>query len=115
MAEQLYGVANLKKLLKFGFGTTEQIAEALKDGKFTWPEAFGFVDEISEIPGVVKAIPDVMKELSELSEEETTELHEFAKSEFDIPNDAVEEFVEDGLIWAIKTIALVKRFGGLKK
>ena len=114
MAEQLFGIENLKKMVKFATDFTEQVADALKDGKFSWTEAFGFVDEVMQIPGVVKSWPAIKQELSELSADERTALHQYVVEEFDIPNDKVEAFVENALGWAINAIALVEMWKALK-
>lgn len=105
---QVYGVENLKKLLKFSCDLTKQIATALEDGKFTWPESLGFVDEVAEIPGVVKSFPAIQKELSELSEDERKELVDYFAQEFDLPNDKAELNIEHALSVAIGLVALVE-------
>lgn len=114
MSEQLFGISNLKKMVKFATDFTEQVADSLSDGKFSWMEAFGFVDEVSQIPGVVKSWPAIKQELSELNEDERKELHQYVTEEFDIPNDRVEAFVESALGWAINAIALVELWKTLK-
>lgn len=112
---QTFGVENLKKLIKFSCDFTEQIADALSDGKFSWTESFGFVDEVMQIPGVVKSFPAIKQELSELSPEERQELYDYLKEEFDIPNDKVELFIENSLSLAIAAVALVEQWKALKK
>lgn len=111
---QVYGVINLKKLIKFSTDLTKQIAESLKDG-WNWLDAVSFVDEITAIPGVVKSFPAIKQELSELSPEERQELHAYIVDEFDIPNDRTEIFIENSLSVAISLIALVEEWKALKK
>lgn len=111
---EVYGVENLKKLIKFGCGFTKQVSVALEDGKFQWNEAFGFIDEVMEIPNVVKSFAEVKKELSELSETEIESLHAYLVEEFDLPNDAVEAFVENSVLFAISALALVEQWKALK-
>lgn len=114
MAEQIFGTENLKKLIKFGCDLTSQIASSLDDGKWSWHDAFGFVDEVAAIPGVVKSFPAIKKELSELSPEERQELYDYVKEEFSIPNDRIEVVVENSLALAISAVALVEQFNALK-
>lgn len=110
----MFGVENLKKLIKFSCDFTEQITEALADGKFTWMESFGFIDEVMQLPGVVKSFPAIKQELSELSPEERQELYDYLKEEFDIPNDRLEAFIENSLSLAIAAIALVEQWKAIK-
>lgn len=111
---QNFGVENLKKLIKFSCDFTEQITEALSDGKFSWVESFGFVDEVMQIPGVVKSFPAIKQELGELSNEERQELYDYLKEEFDIPNDRLEVFIENSLSLAIAAVALVEQWKAIK-
>lgn len=108
-----FGIDNLKKIISFGCDLTKQINSALADG-WQWTDAFSFVDEIAALPGVIKSIPAIKQELSELSEEEKTELNAYIKEKFDIPNDKVEAFVEDALSIAISVVSLVTKWKELK-
>jgi len=110
----MLGIDNLKKLVKFSLDVTEQIASSLADGKITTMEIFGFLPQLVEIPGVVKSWPNIVAELKDLTPEERLELHAYVVSEFDIPNDKVESFVENALLQAVSLISLVEQFKGLK-
>lgn len=111
----MYGIENLKKLVKFACDFTKQVAEALKDGKFQWTDAFGFIDEAAQLPAVAKSFPAVKQEVSELDENERKELYDYLVSEFDIPNEAVEVLIENSLAFAISAIALFEQWKTLKK
>lgn len=111
----MFGIENLKKIVKFACDFTKEIASALADGKFQWTEAFGFVDEIMAIPGVAKSFPAAKQELADLSPEEKAELYAYVVEEFDLPNDKVEAFVENALSFAISAVALVEQWKALKK
>ena len=110
----MLGIDNLKKIVKFACGFTKQISIALEDGKFQWTESLGFMDEIMEIPGVVKSFPELKQELADLSTNERNELYEYLVAEFDLPNDKTELFVENSLLFAISALALVEQFKALK-
>lgn len=110
-----YGVENLIKLIDLGTDTAEQVGEVLADGKFQWTESFKFIDEFAQIPGVVKAWPEIKKEAGELDEEDRLVLHAHVKQKFDIPNEEIESFIEDALLNALTTISLVERLRKLKK
>lgn len=104
----MYGIENLKKMVKFACDFTKEVATAMSDGKFQWSEAFGFIDEIMQIPGVVKSWPEVKQEIGELSLEERQALYDYLVTEFDIPNDEVEAKIEASLQWVLNTIALIE-------
>lgn len=104
-----FGIENLKKLVKFSCDLTKQMADSLKDG-WQWTDAFLFINEASQIPGVVKSLPAIKQELAELSTVERTELNEFFAAEFDLANDKVELFIEHSLSVAISLIALVEEW-----
>lgn len=111
--EEKFGVENLKKVVSFGCGLTGQIAESLKDG-WQWTDALSFVDEMAAIPGVVKTLPAVKQELSDLSTTEREELHAYIVEKFDIPNDKVEAFVENAIGVALNVLSLVEKWKALK-
>ena len=113
MEEQKFGIENLKKIVAFGCDLTRQINQSLEDG-WQWTDAFSCVDEIATIPGVVKSIPAVKQELSELSLAEREELLNYIVEKFDIPNDKVEAFVEHAVAIAISMVALVEEWKSLK-
>lgn len=110
----MYGIENLKKMVKFACDFTKQISEALKDGKFQWTDALGFIDEAAQLPGVAKSFPAIKQELAELDSTERAELYDYIVSEFDIPNDAVEVLVENSLSFAVSAVALFEQWKALK-
>lgn len=105
-----FGIENLKKLIKFSCDLTKQIAVAMADGKFVWTEAFGFFNEVTQIPGIVKSFPDIKNELAELDPDERQLLNDYFAAEFDIPDDKVEVFIEHSLSVAIGIVALVEEW-----
>jgi hypothetical protein len=108
------GIDNLKKLVKFSLDLSEQVVESTKDGWNWLTDPFSFLDELSQVPGVAKSWPAIKAELADLSPAERTELLEYIKSEFDIPDDKVEIFVENALQQAASLITLVEEFRKLK-
>lgn len=103
------GTDNLKKLIGFALSLTEQVATSSKDG-WQWTDFFQFVDEAAQVSDVIKSWKDVPAELADLTTEERAELNEWVADEFDIENDKVEKYVEDGLAWAVSTISLIHSF-----
>lgn len=111
----MYGIENLKKIVLFALGLTAQIAKAMEDGKFAWTESFGFVDELIQIPGVVKSFPAVKQEVADLDEAERKELYDFIVANFDLPNDKLEATIEHSLAFTIAAAALYEQWRDLKK
>ncbi len=109
----MYGIENLKKIVKVACDFTKQAASSLMDG-WQWTDFFAFVDEMAAIPGAVKSLPEVMQEIKDLQPEERDQLYAYLVEQFDIPNDKVEAFVEDAIAWAISTVSLVEKFKSLK-
>lgn len=105
----MYGIDNLKKLIKFALDFTEQIATSTKDG-WQWTDSFSFIDEVAQIPGVIKSWDAIRKELGELSDDERKELNDWVAEDFDIEDDRVEAMIEHALQLAINAIALVDEF-----
>lgn len=108
--EQKFGIENLKKMVGFSCSFTQELSEALADGKFKWVEAFGFINELMQISDVAKSWPAIKQELSELSLDERTELNEFVEDNFDLVNTHVEDIVKNSLAFAISAVALVEAF-----
>ncbi len=105
----MYGIENLKKVVKFACDFTRQVATATADG-WQWNDFFSFIDEAAQLPGVAKSWPDIKNEIGELSEEEREDLFYYVANEFDIPNDKVEMAIENSLAWVNSTINLVNQW-----
>jgi hypothetical protein len=111
----MYGTKNLKRMLKLTADIMTEASDDLKDGKISWLEGLGFVDELMQLPGVIKTWPAIKQEIGELSADEKTDLYEYAVEIFDIPNDKAEEFVEKALAWVIEGVNLWAMRKDLKK
>lgn len=109
----MLGIEKLKTALAFALNLTEEIQKAGQDG-FTWTDAFGFVDDILKVPGLIASGDQILAELKDLTMEEKEELAAYLAAEFDIPNDRVEAMVEDALKLALTVVALVNQWKELK-
>jgi len=107
---QKFGINNLKKMVGFSLSFTQELSQALADGKFRWIEAFGFIDELLQIEGIVKAWPDIKAELNELNAVETAELNEFVTANFQVENIPVEDAVKNSLAFVVSAVALIEGF-----
>jgi hypothetical protein len=110
----MLGVENLKKLITVGLEVPKVIADITADGKVTFIELFNVLPIATDLIGVVKSYKEIAAEFADLDDTEREELHTFFADKFDIPNDAIEAYVEDALQVAFNLISLVARFKTLK-
>ena len=105
----MYGTENIKKLLTFAFDFTKQIAVSTKDG-WQWTDSFAFIDEIAQLPGIIKSFQAIKNELGDLSDAERQELNKWVEENFEMDNKEVESKIEHALQLAINAVALVEEF-----
>lgn len=108
------GIDNLKKLITVGLEVPSVIADITKDGKVTFFELFNILPVATELIAVAKSYKEIVDEFADLDDAEREELHAYFADKFDIPNDKVEDYVEDALEVAFNLISLVARFKDLK-
>lgn len=105
------GTTGLKEVVKgvlvFGNG----LGKALEDGKITVGDTQHLIPVLLEIPSVLGSLDAAGEEITDLTPEEIAELAEFAKATFDIPQDDVEEKIEEALSLAISIYNFVASFG----
>jgi len=117
MTTENYGIETLKRIVTVGISLPKQAAITIK-GKFKLIYLLAFIDEARELAEVLAEKEQVVLEFSDLSIAERGELLEWAKEEFDLPDDKVEIFVENALTWGVSTIILfreAKELFGRKK
>jgi hypothetical protein len=104
------GIENIKNVLDFFFSFGNAFGRAMEDGKFQflkeWPL---FISTMVEIPPAIRSIPKFDDEIKDLDEQEYRELIEWAKGQFDIPQDEVEAQIEDTLGYAYSTLVFVQK------
>lgn len=100
------GTENVKRVLKLAFDLTKQGVISFSDG-VQITDFFSFIGELSQIPDVIKTSKDLLAELNALDDAKRSELNEYVKTEFDIPNDKAEIVIEHALGMVISAIGLV--------
>lgn len=98
------GIENVKLFVGLGFKFGKQTETALADGQFTTSDAFGYLDELMEIPNVASHSKEELAEALDLDSDERTEINLWAKKEFDLKNDEVEEKVDASLDFAVSAL-----------
>jgi len=95
MIMETLGTDNIKKALKFVGTLTNSIVKALEDdGKIKGMEYFQIAMSLPGLIPVFRNINEIVDEYYDLDEMEMNELKLYFASEFDIPNDQVEEKIE---------------------
>jgi len=89
-------IKELKDVVRFGISLGERIASALEDGELTWADAFKFVGVLGEASDALKGAQSIPGEMMDLSVDEKAELDAMVVTEFNIPNDKVEAYIEQG-------------------
>lgn len=108
------GTDNLKRLLKVGLDFGKSAAKALEDKKISFFEAIGLIPEVFSVIGVAKSWSEVQAEINDLDDDEKQEINDYVSSEFEIPNEKVEIFIEHALMNVISLNALINEFKHLK-
>lgn len=114
MTNETYGIESLKAAVDIAISFPMQAAKTIK-GKFKLIYLLAFLDEGRMLAEVIGDRDNIMKEFKDLTPEERAELVEHAKAEFDLPDDVVEVFVENALLWGVSTITLISEAKKLKK
>ena len=91
-----YSTEETKDALTFVLRLGEGFANALEDGKLSFADFIHFAGAFQSVPAALSGAYSIPKELSDLTEDEARELIDWAKEEFDIPQDGIEEIVERG-------------------
>jgi hypothetical protein len=108
----MLGIENIKNAVKFVIDFHLQISETKK---FRLTSIFNFVDELLQLGTVITNWKVIIEEFKDFTPAERQEVYEYAKQQFDIPDDEVEVWVEDVLNWLLYTISLVERAKALRK
>lgn len=98
------GIDKVKKVLDVVIGISNDTGKALEDGKFEGKEALAYLDDLMKIPNIVSDLPALKEQFKDIDASEREELIEYAKVQFDIPQDRIEAIVESSLLIAYKLI-----------
>ena len=98
---------NLKNAIKKVLALVEQVAKAYADGKINWKEWFGIGVVATGLVWVFKNLKLIKADIDGATEDGMKALMEEVKAEFDIPQEALEETVEQVLSFIMLIFALV--------
>lgn len=104
--EETFGIENLKKIISVPVEVGNVIPEVVKaTGMVGKVRAMGsLIDEIMDLVGVDYSL--LKKEMADLDEKEKQALLDHAKAKYDIPDDDLEEIVEECFDLAVCQVEL---------
>jgi len=85
----------LKEFLGFFIGMLNWAGNSLADGKIDWTEKLGLGSKLVDAVKALKGINKIKEEWLSLTSADLEDLHDWINEEFDIPQEMVEEFLED--------------------
>ena len=118
MGEKL-GIDALKNVIGSGFHFTERVfavtsVEGAGGAKVTIPELIGSAGIVYDMVKAVLQAKQAYAEVQDLDETEKKEMHNWAKTEFDIPNDKVEAIVVQSIVVLLEIATAVELIEDLK-
>lgn len=99
----------LKEILSFMCSLANAIGEASDDGKISRSEALGMLPLLYDVPSAFGGMTEIPAEVSDLSQEDIEELAQMIKDELELPQDKVEEAIEDGIDLCLRLYALAQK------
>jgi len=73
----LQNIENIKNCVGFVLDITADVQTALADGKFNLKDSFLFVDDVLQVPKVIRSATRFWEEFQDLDEEEQAEIVDF--------------------------------------
>ena len=98
---------NLKKALSRVLATTSVVAKAYEDKKIIMTEWIRIGASAVGLTWVFKHLPEIEVDLANATEEGVNKMMEELKIEFDIPQDKLEEVIEEGLHILLTFITMI--------
>lgn len=99
----------LKEVLSFICSLANSIGDVAEDGKMNLADATHLVPLLYKLPSAVDGMAEIPSEVSELSQEDVEELVKMVKDELDIPQDKIEDAIEDGIDLCLRLYALAQK------
>lgn len=100
------GIKEFKEALKAGLQLGNIVGHSLQDSF----KVMEILSLLKDLPAAFQGLDKVPSELADLDEAEKAELYAFVESEFNIPQDEIESYVEKALQFVISFGDLVGKF-----
>lgn len=103
------GIKELSEAVKFICAVANAIGEAAKDEEISLGDAAHLVPLLYKLPSAVDGISMIAEEAADLSQDELDELVKMVKDDLDLPQDKVEQGIEEAVAIAVQIYSLVKK------
>jgi hypothetical protein len=107
MADEKFGIENLKKLVSFGVTIGKNISDDLQDDKFTLQEGLALLPQLMSIPDIINSKDAIISEAKDLSIDEVGELVDGIEG---ATSENVVGIIGDALTFIVAGKSLVERF-----
>jgi hypothetical protein len=107
MADEKFGIDNLKKVVSFGVTVGKQISDDLADDKFTLQEGLALLPQLMSIPDIINSKDAIINEAKDLSIDEVGQLIDGIEG---ATSENVVGIIEDALTFIVAGKNLVERF-----
>lgn len=97
-----------KELVKFVIGLGEAVDKSLADGRISIGDLRHFMNPLMDAGDAFSDISNIPAELKDMTQEESQELLEYIRKEFDIENDKIEKVIENSLQILVKLYEVIE-------
>lgn len=103
------GIKELSEAVKFVCALANGIGEAAKDGQVSLGDAAHLVPLLYKLPSAADGLAEIPLEVSDLSQDEMTQIAAMVKDELDLPQKKIEMAVEEAIQISLSIYALVQK------
>ncbi len=108
------GVKESTEFLLMFLKSLNGLGKSLQDGKLSLTDSMYFLSAVKEAPAAFSGMGKIPAELADLDDAEKSIMKQLIEKELDLPQDQVEEYLEQALKLLVSVADLVRYFGGKK-
>lgn len=103
------GIKELSDVVKFVCSLVSAVADAAEDGKATVGDVTHLMPVLYNLPSAVDGFDMALEEVKDLTEDELQDLSVLIKKHLELPDEKVEEAVEELVDICLKLYSVVKK------
>jgi len=103
-----------KEVLSFLFSLNNAYWKAIEDGSISIGDLVFLYETLKTAGPAIEGIEKVLEEFQNMTAEDLEELKAFVVQEFDIPNDAVEQVIENGVKLVLDVVGFFMKLKTMK-